>query len=155
MSTAQLVEHFFRHAYGRLVAILSRQFGLHRLEAVEDAVQAALMTALESWSRAGLPENPEAWLYRVARNNVLGELRQRARRDLILDRQDDAAAEDAEPTAQMLSEAQIQDDLLRMLFVCCDEGIPAESQRALALKTLCGFDVREIAHRLFMSEAHV
>ncbi|MGH8240114.1 MAG: RNA polymerase sigma factor, partial [Steroidobacteraceae bacterium] len=69
--------------------------------------------------------------------------------------QDDAAAEDAEPTAQMLSEAQIQDDLLRMLFVCCDESVPAESQRVLALKTLCGFDIREIAHRLFMSEAHV
>lgn len=155
MSAAQLVEHFFRHEYGRLVAILSRQFGLHRLEAVEDAVQGALMTALESWSLTGLPENPEAWLYRVARNNVLGELRQRARRDRIIDREGDAAAEDAEPAAHMLSEAQIQDDLLRMLFVCCDEDIPAETQRVLALKTLCGFDVREIAHRLFMSEAHV
>ena len=55
----------------------------------------------------------------------------------------------------MLSEAQIQDDLLRMLFVCCDEDLPVESQRVLALKTLCGFDVHEIAHRLFMSEAHV
>jgi RNA polymerase sigma-70 factor (ECF subfamily) len=113
------------------------------------------MTALESWSRAGLPENPEAWLYRVARNNVLGELRQRARHDSILDRQGKAAAEEADPAMPMLSEAQIQDDLLRMLFVCCDEDLPVESQRVLALKTLCGFDVREIAHRLFMSEAHV
>jgi RNA polymerase sigma-70 factor (ECF subfamily) len=155
LRTPQLVEHFFRHEYGRLVAILSRQFGLHRLEAVEDAVQGALMTALESWSRAGVPENPEAWLYRVARNNVLGELRQRARHDSILDRHGEAAAEDADPAMPMLSEAQIQDDLLRMLFVCCDEDLPVESQRVLALKTLCGFDVREIAHRLFMSEAHV
>jgi RNA polymerase sigma-70 factor (ECF subfamily) len=113
------------------------------------------MTALESWSRAGLPENPEAWLYRVARNNVLGELRQRARHDSILDRHGEAIAEDADPAMPMLSEAQIQDDLLRMLFVCCDEDLPVESQRVLALKTLCGFDVREIAHRLFMSEAHV
>jgi RNA polymerase sigma factor (sigma-70 family) len=155
LGTPQLVEHFFRHEYARLVAILSRQFGLHRLEAVEDSVQGALMTALESWSRAGLPENPEAWLYRVARNNVLGELRQRARHDSILDRHGEAAAEDAEPAMPMLSEAEIQDDLLRMLFVCCDEDLPVESQRVLALKTLCGFDVREIAHRLFMSEAHV
>jgi RNA polymerase sigma-70 factor (ECF subfamily) len=133
LRTSQLVEHFFRHEYGRLVAILSRQFGLHRLEAVEDSVQGALMTALESWSRAGLPENPEAWLYRVARNNVLGELRQRARHDSILDRQGKAAAEEADPAMPMLSEAQIQDDLLRMLFVCCDEELPVESQRVLAL----------------------
>jgi predicted RNA polymerase sigma factor len=49
----------------------------------------------------------------------------------------------------------VQDDLLRMLFVCCDAAIPVESQLVLALKTLCGFDVREIALRLFTSEANV
>ena len=86
MSTARLVEHFFRHEYGRLVATLSRRVGVQHIEAVEDAVQSALMTALETWTRAGLPDNPSAWVFRVAHNNVVGELRQRSRRHRILDR---------------------------------------------------------------------
>jgi RNA polymerase sigma-70 factor (ECF subfamily) len=141
--TRPLGEHFFRHEYGRLVATLSRRVGVHHLELVEDAVQGALLAALETWTRAGLPEQPSAWLFRVAHNRVVGELRQRARRErLIAERGDDAAA--AEP-----------DDLLRLLFVVCDDAIPIESQLVLALKTLCGFDVAEIASRLFITEANV
>ncbi len=68
MTTPKLVEHFFRHEYGRLVAMLSRRVGVQHIEAVEDAVQSALMKALEAWTIAGLPENPSAWLFRVAHN---------------------------------------------------------------------------------------
>ncbi|HEX2100026.1 MAG TPA: sigma factor, partial [Candidatus Synoicihabitans sp.] len=75
MTAPGLVEHFFRHEYGRLVATLSRRVGVHHLEDVEDAVQSALLTAFEIWTRAGLPDNPGAWLFRVASNNLLGELR--------------------------------------------------------------------------------
>ncbi len=71
MTTPKLVEHFFRHEYGRLVAMLSRRVGVQHIEDVEDAVQSALMTALESWTIAGLPDNPSAWLFRVAHNNLL------------------------------------------------------------------------------------
>ena len=78
--TPQLGEHFFRHEYGRLVAMLSRRVGMRHLEMVEDSVQCALLAALESWTRVGVPENPSAWLFRVAHNHVVGELRQRARR---------------------------------------------------------------------------
>src|SRR5688500_12385048 len=89
-----VVEHFFRHEYGRLVATLSRRVGVHYIEDVEDAVQSALMTALERWTVAGLPDNPPAWLFRVAYNNVLGELRQRSGRRRILEQNvtDDLAA---------------------------------------------------------------
>lgn len=155
MSTPRLVEHFFRHEYGRLVATLSRRVGVHNLEAIEDAVQSALMTALESWTVAGLPNNQAAWLFRVAQNNLLGELRQRTRRGRILDEngaEHVAVTEDGPPPPLA---GEVQDDLLRMLFVCCDEAIPPESQLVLALKTLCGFDVGEIALRLFSSEATV
>ena len=61
LNTPILVEHFFRHEYGRLVATLSRRIGVQYIEAVEDAVQSALMTALETWTIAGLPDNPSAW----------------------------------------------------------------------------------------------
>src|SRR5262249_4823048 len=111
--------------------------------------------AVESWTRADVPENPSAWLFRVARNHVVGELRQRARRDrLVAERGlDGADAPASGPTAALPGD--VRDDLLRMLFVCCDDSIPIESQLVIALKTLCGFDVREIGERLFTSEANV
>lgn len=154
MSAPHLVEHFFRHEYGRLVSTLARRVGVHQLEVVEDAVQAALMAAVDSWARAGTPDNPSAWLFRVAHNELVGQLRQRARRDRILQQH---ATEDSAPDAgpELFLAGEVQDDLLRMLFVCCDDAVPAESQLVLALKVLCGFDIREIAHRLFTSEANV
>ena len=63
-----LVEHFFRHEFGRLCAVLTRSLGVRRLDLVEDVVQAALEKALETWSRRGVPEAPAGWLYRTARN---------------------------------------------------------------------------------------
>jgi RNA polymerase sigma factor (sigma-70 family) len=149
------VEHFFRHEYGRLVATLSRRVGVQHIEAVEDAVQSALMTGLETWTAAGLPDNPSAWLFRVAHNHLRGELRQRTARRRILEQ---TATEDRgapENGPEIFLAGEMPDDLLRMLFVCCDEAIPAESQLVFALKSLCGFDIREIALRLFTSEANV
>ncbi len=70
-----LVEHFFRHEFGRLVAVLTRSLGVRRLELVEDVVQAALVQALETWSRRGVPEDPAGWLYRTARNLAIDALR--------------------------------------------------------------------------------
>jgi RNA polymerase sigma factor (sigma-70 family) len=150
-----LVEHFFRHEYGRLVAILSRRVGVQHVEAVEDAVQSAMMTALEAWTLGALPDNPPAWLFRVASNNLLGELRQRAGRRRILEENAREEIDPPEDSPQTFLAGEVRDDLLRMLFVCCDEALPPESQLVLALKTLCGFDIREIALRLFTSEANV
>ncbi len=70
-----LVEHFFRHEFGRLSAVLTQSLGLRRLDLVEDLVQAALLQALETWSRRGVPEYPAGWLYRTARNLAIDALR--------------------------------------------------------------------------------
>ncbi|HKO94616.1 MAG TPA: sigma-70 family RNA polymerase sigma factor [Polyangiaceae bacterium] len=150
---------FFRHEYGRLVAVLSRRVGVRQLQAVEDAVQAALLAAVDSWPRAGLPENPSAWLFRVASNRLLGDLQQRRRRgeleqQMVKALDGDALDGGAGPSSVQLR-GEVEDDLLRMLFVCCSDALPVESQLALALKVLCGFDVREIAERLFTTEANV
>src|SRR5258705_10055656 len=155
LTTPKLVEHFFRHEYGRLVATLSRRVGVQYIEAVEDAVQSALMPALDPWTRAGLPDSPSAWLFRVANNHLMGELRQRTARRRILEQ---SAKEDIgtpENGPEIFLGGEVRDALLRMLFVCCNEAIPVESQLVLALKSLCGFDIREIALRLFTSEANV
>lgn len=155
MNTPILVEHFFRHEYGRLVATLSRRIGVQYIEAVEDAVQCALMTALETWTIAGLPDNPSAWLFRVAHNQLMGELRQRTARGRILEQNAKEDIGTPENGPEIFLAGEVRDDLLRMLFVCCDEAIPVESQLVFALKTLCGFGVREIALRLLTSQANV
>lgn len=155
MSEPQLGEHFFRHEYGRLVAMLLRRVGVRHLEAAEDAAQSALLVALESWPRSGVPDNPSAWLFRVAQNHVVGELRQRARRERLAEQHVRSEPEPVVDGPQTLLAGDVPDDLLRMLFTCCEPSIPIESQLVLALKTLCGFGVREIAERLFTTEANV
>jgi RNA polymerase sigma factor (sigma-70 family) len=143
------VEYSFRKAYGRLVSMLSRAFGFHRTELVEDAVQAALMEALHAWRRSGPPAEPTAWLYRVAKNKLIDALRHRDEQHEALPADDEIAPADAH------FDAEIADDELRMLFVCADDAIPPASQLVLALKILCGFSTREIALRLLTSEDNV
>lgn len=155
MTAPRLVEHFFRHEYGRVVAALSCRVGMQYIEDVEDAVQSALLTALDAWKISGLPDNPSAWLFRVSYNDLMGMLRQRSRRRRILEQNAQTELAPPENGPEVFLAGEVQDDLLRMLFVCCDEAIPAESQLVLALKTLCGFDVREIALRLFSHEASI
>ena len=135
--------------------MLSCRVGVQHIEAVEDAVQSALISAMESWTLAGLPDNPSAWLFRVAQNNLMGELRQRTRRRRLLEQMASAGTDSTENGPEFFLAGEVRDDLLRMLFVCCDQAIPIESQLVFALKTLCGFDIREIALRLFTSEANV
>ncbi len=148
------LDHAFRHDYGRVVARLARVFGFHCTELVEDAVQEAMLTALRAWPKHGAPAVPSAWLYRVAHNHVIDQLRRPERRGESIDA--DALADlPAIAPDEIRLDAEIQDDELRMLFVCADEAIPVESQLVLALKILCGFSTREIALRLLTSEENV
>lgn len=149
------VEHAFRHHYGRLVSILARKVGARHIVLVEDAVQTALLAALTEWTDKGEPDDPTAWLYRVAWNRLLQDLRRASNRDQIL-RHAPADQPLGLPTESgPLFANEVSDDLLRMLFVACDEAIPLESRLVFALKTLCGFSTGEIALRLFTSEANV
>lgn len=144
-----LVEHFFRHESGRLVARLARAIGVARLELVEDVVQTALVRALQSWSLRGVPEDPAAWLYQVARNAATDALRR--------DRRWGRLGEHDPFTVENHSDSQdvIVDDQLRLLFACCHPTLPLESQVTLALKTLCGFSTSEIAAGLLATVATI
>lgn len=154
MSHQHHVELLFRHEYGKLVSLLSNRVGTHRIEDVEDAVQFALQQALATWPAKGVPKNQTAWLYHVAKNKLLETLRQQSGRERILDKafELESTPED-QPT--LFLPGEIRDDMLRMLFICCNDAIPIESQLVLALKILCGFDVREIALRLFATESKI
>jgi len=140
MTALDLPEHWFRREVGRLVSILSRRFGLHRMELCEDAAQTALLQATQSWP-SNPPDDPGAWLYRVAHNYVLDELRREKRDERYL----------AEVRVDY-TQQEVLDDVLRLLFVCADTAIPPPSQLVLALKTLCGFSTQEIALRLFQGD---
>lgn len=78
---------FFPQTYGRLVALLARRLGGHNLDGIEDAVQTAMVRALESWTRGGPPNKPEAWLYRVAHNGYLEGRRREGRQRTLLKRE--------------------------------------------------------------------
>jgi len=141
----------WRHTYGHLVASLVRRMGADHLADIEDAVQSALLVALERW-RDAPPDDPVAWLYRVAHRKVLEGLRTRARRGRILERR--PGPEPAAPENPPLAE-ELGDDLLRMLFVGCDPDLPPATQVVLVCKTLCGFSTAEVAARLHLSTANV
>jgi len=154
----QLVDHLFRHEAGRMVAILTRLFGLHNLELAEDVVQDTLHQALNDWSLGRLPDNPAAWLMTVAKRKAINTVRrEKFYRSFAGDI--DALLK-SEYTAsytmdQVFLEAEITDSQLRMIFTCCHPGLPAEAQVALTLKTLCGFSIAEIAAALLTTESNI
>ena len=149
-----LVEHFFRHEFGRLVAVLTRSLGVRRLDLAEDVVQAALMQALQTWSRRGVPEDPAGWLYRTARNLAIDALRRERTHAQALPRLAEDSERESSPLEAHFAD-EIGDEPLRLLFVCCHEAVPAESRVALALRTLCGFSTAEIARALLITQANV
>ena len=150
-----LPAHCFRHEFGRLVSVLSHRFGVHRVELCEDAVQTALLRAVQSWPQRGLPDNISAWLYRVAFNEVLGTLRRARRTDVSVNDVEELVDEERATEDEVLLEHEVKDDQLRMLFVCANPAVPRESQLVFALKVLCGFSVEEIALRLFQTREAV
>jgi RNA polymerase sigma factor (sigma-70 family) len=153
---AQLVEHFFRHESGRLVSVLARVFGLRNLDLVEDMVQSALVEALQAWRVHGVPDNPSAWMHRVARNKVVDALRHR---DTLLRLAPGWAR--LRPLAcepqfdDLFLDSQIEDSQLRLIFACCHPALARENQIALTLKSLCGFSNLEIARGLLVTEETV
>jgi RNA polymerase sigma-70 factor (ECF subfamily) len=148
---APLVEHFFRHEAGRLVAVLTRIFGWRNLDLVEDMVQSTLADALQAW-RVRIPSNPSGWVHRVAKNKILDALRHdRIGKRVIQDRVADAAKTD-EGLDDLFLDSEIEDSQLRMMFACCHPHLQREDQLALTLKTLCGFGNSEIGRALLVGE---
>jgi RNA polymerase sigma-70 factor (ECF subfamily) len=150
-----LVEHFFRHEFGRLVAVLTRSLGVRRLELAEDVVQAALTQALETWSRRGVPEDPAGWLYRTARNLAIDALRREQTHTKVLSHLGQNEEEEELALLEANFADEIGDEPLRLLFVCCHEEVPIESRVAIALRVLCGFSTAEIARALLTTDANI
>jgi len=149
-STNQLVEHFFRHESANLVAVLTRAFGIRRIDLVEDMVQVAMLEAMHAWKQRGVPENPAAWIHRAAKNRILDVLRREKTHEKAIALAGGSIDDQESIVDRWLEEEQLSDSLLRMMFVCCHPTLERKTQLALTLKTLCGFGISEIARGLLL-----
>jgi RNA polymerase sigma-70 factor (ECF subfamily) len=144
----QSSDYLFRHESGRMVASLTRIFGVHNLALAEDVVQDAFCRALEVWKFRGMPDNPSAWLMAAAKNRALDTLRRQRSAERFapelerLLRDEELLAPGFE---DLLSARAIKDDVLRMMFSCCHPRLAEEAQVALILNILCGFSASEVA----------
>jgi RNA polymerase sigma factor (sigma-70 family) len=148
-------DHLFRHEAGRMVAALTRIFGMHNLALAEDVVQDAFCRALEVWKFRGVPENPSAWLMATAKNRALDVLRrERTARTYApeLGRLLESEWTLAPVVEEIFSPQSIRDDELRMMFSCCHPRLPEVTQVALILHILCGFSVREVSSAFLTGE---
>jgi RNA polymerase sigma factor (sigma-70 family) len=138
-----ILPHLFRREFGKMVAVLSRSFGLEHAEVAEDIASETFLAALESWPYRGVPPNPTAWLYAIAKNKVRNFLR----RDQLFATKIVPMLKPGmvEPFEIDLSEKNITDSQLQMLFAVCHPSLSAEGSICLALRTLCGFGIDEIA----------
>jgi RNA polymerase sigma factor (sigma-70 family) len=151
-------DHLFRREAGRMVATLTRIFGVHNLALAEDVVQDAFCRALELWKYRGVPENPSAWLMATAKNRALDILRHdRTARTAAPQLARLLENESKPPTLfdELFSAQLIKDDELRMMFSCCHPRLSEEVQVALVLHILCGFGVSEIANAFLSSQAAI
>jgi RNA polymerase sigma-70 factor (ECF subfamily) len=145
-----LVDDFFRRESASVIAVLTRAFGLETIDLAEDAVQAAMLQALQSWRQGNVPDQPAAWLHRVAKNRMISALRRDGRKLELSGEEEIAASEEHgfEPD-------EIEDSLLGMIFACCHPSLERRSQLALTLKILCGLGDEEVGRALFASPGSV
>ena len=146
MKQDEIIPHLFRTEFRKITAVLCKLFGIEYIGLAEDIASETFLRALETWPYQGIPENPVAWLYAVAKNKARNLIiRDRLFREKIAT--DLKITEDQTTAIRIdLSEQNITDSQLQMLFAICHPSIPAEAQVGLALRILCGFGIEEIAN---------
>ncbi len=145
MQQQELIPHLFRSEYQKIVSVLCRQFGFDQIETAEDISSETFLTASQIWGLNGLPPNPVAWLYNVAKNKAKNHLQ----RDKVFEGK--IARELKRESSQSfeqeidLTQQNINDSQLQMMFAICHPSISQEAQIGLSLRILCGFGIEEIA----------
>lgn len=145
MKENELIPHLFRTEFRKIVSVLSKLFGIEHIEIAEDIVSDTFLSASELWGLKGLPENPTAWLYTVAKNKTKDYLK---RHHLFAQKIAAEIKYVSSTTSEIeidLSTKNINDSQLAMMFTVCNPCIAAEAQVGLALNLLCGFGINEIA----------
>ena len=145
MPEQELIPHLFRTEYRKIVSVLCRRFGFDQIEIAEDIAGDTFLTASETWGLKGIPPNPAAWLYKVAKNKAKNYLQ---RNSTFENKIIPALQENSQDFIEQeidLSPQNINDSQLQMMFAICHPSISPEAQIGLSLRILCGFGIEEIA----------
>jgi len=138
----ELIQDLFRKEFLKIVAVISKQYGLQYIETAEDIVSETFLLAIDTWNFKGIPPNPTAWLYKVAKRRTLYHFRrEKIFNEYVLPEM----VTSQDKNLPDFSMQNIKDSELQMLFAVCNPAIASESQIGLALRILCGLSLDEIA----------
>jgi RNA polymerase sigma factor (sigma-70 family) len=154
--THRAIETVWRIESARLIAGLARI--VRDVGLAEDLAQEALVAALEQWPESGVPHNPGAWLMATGKNRAIDRLRRKAmaeRKQEELGREIESRQELTVPDLEAAIDEPIEDDLLRLVFICCHPVLSTEARVALTLRLLGGLTTKEIARAFLVSEPTV
>jgi len=152
MSPTQLLPDLFKTEYRKIVSVLCTYFGLTHIELAEDIASDTFLLASELWVLNGIPDNPQAWLYVVAKNKTKDYLKRKNLFDSNIQKQIITTSETATYSEPDFNESIFHDSQLKMLFAICHPAISENAQIGLALRILCGFGIDEIANAFFTNK---
>jgi RNA polymerase sigma factor (sigma-70 family) len=155
MENTQLIPNLFRSEFSKIVSVLCKTFGIQNIQLAEDITSDTFLTASETWSLKGIPENPKAWLYAVAKNKSRDHFKRNAIYDQKIIPELKQERLDATLEEIDLSQINIEDSQLRMLFTICNPVLSEQAQICLALRILCGLGIDEIASALLTSKSTI
>jgi len=145
MQQLDLIPHLFRTEFRKITAVLCKQFGMEHIQVAEDIAGDTFLAAFETWPYKGIPANPAAWLYAVAKNKARNQLARAGHFSNKIVKELIATTEKEDELEIDLSDQNISDSQLQMLFAICHPSISVEAQIGLSLRLLCGFGIDEIA----------
>jgi len=141
----ELIPHLFKTEYRKIISVLCKLFGIVHIEIAEDITNDTFLLATETWGLKGVPQNPTAWLYTVAKNKTKDYFK---RNKIFIDKIATEIKNSQSNSDELeidLSDKNINDSQLQMMFAICNPLISKETQIGLALRILCGFGIDEIA----------
>ncbi len=145
MQEKELIPHLYRTEFRKIAAVLCRSLGIEHITIAEDIVGDTFLLAAETWGLKGIPQNPAAWLYTVAKNKAKDLLKRNTIFSQKVSPEIKNAVSEFHETDIDLSIQNIRDSQLQMMFAICHPDLPAEAQIGLSLRILCGFSIDEIA----------
>jgi RNA polymerase sigma-70 factor (ECF subfamily) len=145
MQHQELIPHLFRTEFRKITSVLCKLFGIEHIEIAEDIASETFLAAFETWTYKGIPENPTAWLYHVAKNKAKNYLQRHSLFENKIAPQLKSAYSAVDDAEIDLSMQNITDSQLQMMFALCHPSISTEAQVGLSLRILCGFGIEEIA----------
>jgi len=152
MEQQELIPHLFRTEFRKIAAVLCKLFGIEHIEIAEDIASETFLSALETWTFKGIPENPTAWLYAVAKNKARNHINRNHIFTGKIANEVKYTSSEIQQIEIDMSDKNITDSQLQMLFAICHPSISTEAQIGLSLRILCGFGSEEIANALLTNK---